>query len=122
MRISDWSSDVCSSDLWRGRPPATGDGLFRVHRGAKSAEARWQAFCRSGAGRLYLRILLRGRQAARPQVRETGCRTARAARRLRYRLRGSRRKLDREIGRAACRERGCQNVEISGVAVTLKKK
>src|SRR3546814_13353665 len=28
----------------------------------------------------------------------------------------------REIGRAACRERVCQYVEISGVAVTLKKK
>src|SRR3546814_11244276 len=27
-----------------------------------------------------------------------------------------------EIGRAACRERGCQHVSISGVAVSLKKK
>src|SRR3546814_4237150 len=23
MRISDWSSDVCSSDLWLGEPPAS---------------------------------------------------------------------------------------------------
>src|SRR3546814_3144343 len=29
MRISDWSSDVCSSDL---RPAAVGDGDERLHR------------------------------------------------------------------------------------------
>src|SRR3546814_12099072 len=27
-----------------------------------------------------------------------------------------------KIGRASCRERGCQDVEISGIAVSLKKK
>src|SRR3546814_1285498 len=30
MRISDWSSDVCSSDLWRARP----------HRGSGRTDAR----------------------------------------------------------------------------------
>src|SRR3546814_16497032 len=30
--------------------------------------------------------------------------------------------LRQEIGREACRDRVCQNVEISGVSVTLKKK
>src|SRR3546814_10716463 len=32
MRISDWSSDVCSSDLWTSRPGADGEGFHELCR------------------------------------------------------------------------------------------
>src|SRR3546814_18681903 len=81
MRISDWSSDVCSSDL----APATvrADGLT----------------CRR-LGRCGRGGLLPGR-GVRPGERRPG--------------RG-------QIGRASCRERVCQYVSISVVAVYLKNK
>src|SRR3546814_11565490 len=31
MRISDWSSDVCSSDLWRGVSEETTTGVHRLY-------------------------------------------------------------------------------------------
>src|SRR3546814_19227933 len=71
MRISDWSSDVCSSDLISDQPRS--------------------------AGRLLRRQPEQG--GGRPQ--------------------GAR---GEQIGRASCRERVCQYVEISVVAVSLKKK
>src|SRR3546814_12887245 len=77
MRISDWSSDVCSSDL----------------------SARWRrALARASPPR-----------ADRP-ARGRRCRAAAPRRR------------SAEIGRASCRERVCQYVSISVVAVSLKKK
>src|SRR3546814_194548 len=58
MRISDWSSDVCSSDLWRtvegaekndaGQIPARGDHP-RLHRREGNRQARGAAH---GGGRL----------------------------------------------------------------------
>src|SRR3546814_13012889 len=101
MRISDWSSDVCSSDLGAHdmrRPP----GL--------------QTF----AGRLHLQKLptlefqeLPARTAASPLglIRVKAC--AAPAPYL-----GAHAK----IGRASCRERVCQYVSISVVAVSSKKK
>src|SRR3546814_16093570 len=82
MRISDWSSDVCSSDL-----PTS----------SASRNAGW-AMGRAGPCASRHRT---GDHAALP--------------------RGSHR-LGREIGRASCRERVCQYVYISVVAVSLKKK
>src|SRR3546814_17054009 len=76
MRISDWSSDVCSSDLHC----------------AASSRTR---FCPHGHSRLSI---MEGPVA---QVEDND---------------GS-----LEIGRASCRERVCQYVEISVVAVSLKK-
>src|SRR3546814_17906282 len=87
MRISDWSSDVCSSDLsWR-RAGARGSSL----RGARLPY-------RSGCGHDH-----------------AACATI------------SRCLLEVEphalkIGRASCRERVCQYVYISAVAVSFKKK
>src|SRR3546814_13595477 len=92
MRISDWSSDVCSSDLRPGRRersprplnaglPSTGrrsEGEACGHTRPMGAAVRRQ---RAAVGR------------ADPE----------------------------EIGRASCREGGCAYVEIAGVAVTLKK-
>src|SRR3546814_16273581 len=93
VRISDWSSDVCSSDLARkldrhhrvGQPRVDrGDGGGARASAARAGEAR-AAFPGSGA------------DAA--AVEDLG-----------------------EIGRASCRERVCQYVLISVVAAALKKK
>src|SRR3546814_15751937 len=74
MRISDWSSDVCSSDLL--------DAAI------------------SGLGRHSQTDRLPHRPRRYPDVGAS----------------------DEEIGRASCRERVCQYVSISVVAVSLKKK
>src|SRR3546814_17890053 len=83
LRISDWSSDVCSSDLspdelgFLAEPEDLRDLYRRLRFGAYDPGARPRA-------------------SSEP--------------------RGL-----RQIGRAACRERVCQYVYISVVAVTLKK-
>src|SRR3546814_18856222 len=101
MRISDWSSDVCSSDLspllligcgkmggamlagWLAGPEADG-GVHVVEPNA------------GGMGELarHPRVTVHADAASPPG----------------------------EIGRASCRERAWQYVEISGVAGSLKKK
>src|SRR3546814_14239670 len=99
MRISDWSSDVCSSDLH-------GLGLAD-----EAGQALGAAGSRDGAdGDLRLPELggvcgddevAHHRQFAAAAERVTG---------------------HRQIGRASGRERVCQYVYISVVAVSLKKK
>src|SRR3546814_16052400 len=76
MRISDWSSDVCSSDLVHIRRLRA--AVFLHHRG----------ITREGTEHLFRDL--------------AGLHIA-------------------EIGRASCRERVCQYVSISVVAVSLKK-
>src|SRR3546814_11154036 len=83
MRISHWSSDVCSSDLARSH--------IRTHL-AEETRPLWERACSRLA-------------AAHPtpwQLNEQGPLS--------------------EIGRASCRERVGQYVQISGVAVSLKQK
>src|SRR3546814_8603306 len=41
MRISDWSSDVCSSDLYRGGPDPPPPPPDAVYSGTYDAEGRW---------------------------------------------------------------------------------
>src|SRR3546814_12540384 len=94
MRISDWSSDVCSSDLAQfGIALAIGRQSRREPFGGEIA--------RSGDCQRFRRLALLHRphrflelEKARPR---------------------------RQIGRASCRERVCQHVEYSVVAVSLKK-
>src|SRR3546814_19777962 len=101
MRISDWSSDVCSSDLLQHRARVLLGGvrlhvlLLLEHR-VEEAPGRE----RVGRGRLEQ---MEDQPAAR--LRERDPQRAR-----------------REIGRESCRESGGQYVEISVVAVQLKKK
>src|SRR3546814_20336343 len=92
MRISDWSSDVCSSDLGNPRAfrPCAQDCPYRPR--------EWRG------GRYRVGARPGWRRSARPTRREDPggwC---------------------RQIGRASCRERVCQYVEISVVAVSLKNK
>src|SRR3546814_12927196 len=87
MRISDWSSDVCSSDLHAiGALDGSGELAQRL-----THQASLQA--RQGIAHFAFDFGL-GNQSG-------------------HRV---------EIGRASCRERVCQYVYISVVAVSLKKK
>src|SRR3546814_15855942 len=114
MRISDWSSDVCSSDLraarratrsgWRRR-----DGNWRARCGGRWPRVRTDGL---GAGRGRAASQEGLGQAVRPAVLD---------RRFRAADDGERGDAA-EVGRASGRERGCQYVSNSGVAGTLKKK
>src|SRR3546814_17321054 len=97
MRISDWSSDVCSSDLLENMLRFE-DGGFTVSTADAQAIADWQKNPVTGAEIQYrpARVLLQDFTGV-PCV------------------------VD-QIGRASCRERVCQYVYISVVAVSFKKK
>src|SRR3546814_19911353 len=106
MRISDWSSDVCSSDLVRG----AGGRALRV--------AGRRRLCRAGALARPGRCLRVGVGGVAGRVAEGA--GAGGAAGLRLARRKEAPKPGWEIGRAPCRERGCQYVWITGVAGTLK--
>src|SRR3546814_18306109 len=100
MRISDWSSDVCSSDLAESADVA-GEHLHRVERALLDGTER----LRVGFERI-----------ARPFVEAVFTAleiVIDAALHLRV--------VAIELGRAPCRERVGQDVEISGAAVALKQ-
>src|SRR3546814_4196309 len=88
MRISDWSSDVCSSDLADGHPR---------HALKSGAEYVYEFTVRNSAG-TYL-------YHPRPHD-QTGPQVYRAA----QGRRSVSRAMSSEIGRASCRERVCQYV------------
>src|SRR3546814_14521020 len=94
LRISDWSSDVCSSDLRGGDDPGRRTAAGQAHGDFQRLERRARAVDAGRTGRDLSRV--RHLQAGQGLV--------------------------EEIGRASCRERVCQYVEISVVAVSLKKK
>src|SRR3546814_15696145 len=108
MRISDWSSDVCSSDLAAefdpgshpttssGKPNCAGYNGPRKHRPDATAV---------GPARV--------RSAPANSSANHAC--GRSPRPINSRL------PTRKIGRASCRERVCQYVEIRAVAETVKK-
>src|SRR3546814_15867796 len=99
MRISDWSSDVCSSYLIGHIPALTLDfGLIAVELEQVRTDTAQHAL-----DQLRLIIHEQGDDAHQ-------------------RRHGAADGVGGKIGRASCRERGCQYVEISVVAVSLKKK
>src|SRR3546814_18062688 len=114
MRISDWSSDVCSSDL-RHHPPASG-ALAPLPCAVGPRSAGRADSAGHGAPRADV-----DRSCCGPEA--TGC--ADGADLDHW---DSCRDPDRwepasgGLGRASCRVRRCQYVLISGVAVTLTKK
>src|SRR3546814_16583601 len=87
MRISDWSSDVCSSDLQRGD----------IHPQIVEDQDRRQRKCTD--------------RDQQPDDTERGRERAGVV---------AVRSRAMQIGRASCRERVCQYVSISVVAVALK--
>src|SRR3546814_13370210 len=99
MRISDWSSDVCSSDLW----PCLRGGVCGKQDPDRSSRRWWK-----GRFRLRSRLPMNPGPESGPG-RGDDCSVPRGG-------------VDLQIGRASCRERVCQYVSISVVAVSLKKK
>src|SRR3546814_20845137 len=97
MRISDWSSDVCSSDLFEGpcRAAAAQARALLMMAAADRWDADWEE-CDTQDG-----FVLHGKQ------------------RLRF---GEVAAAAAQLGRASCRERVCQYVWISVVAGSLSKK
>src|SRR3546814_14067084 len=109
MRISDWSSDVCSSDLASIAGPGfinlrLTDATWRAELAAIHAEAEDYGRSSTGAG-VTVNVEYVSANPTGP-MHMGHCRGA----------------VVGEIGRASCRERVCQYVSISGVAVSLKKK
>src|SRR3546814_16914339 len=94
MRISDWSSDVCSSDLATAAsagPPRLHDDLRHPHRLAGLADDGGRVLDAEGSGKPAFLVEV---ETALPRR--------------------------HQLGRASCRERVCQYVLISVVAVYLK--
>src|SRR3546814_15816571 len=111
MRISDWSSDVCSSDLaglsvdWAEHSAARLPGnaeiaLFRI-----AQEGINNILKHARASHVRLELVVSDDRAS-----------------LRVEDNGGGFALEQQIGRASCRERVCQYVENSVVAGSLKKK
>src|SRR3546814_20093369 len=98
MRISDWSSDVCSSDLIRPRSAAFAPRL-RIHRPIRKIATRGEATNANTCCR-YIhkpwKCWIIGAQIAA-------------------------RSVNTKTGRASSREGVCQYGSISGVVVSLKK-
>src|SRR3546814_19250664 len=101
MRISDWSSDVCSSDL-----------VIQLGAILAVIVLYWRRFWHVAAG------LLGWKQGAVAFTRNIllGFLPSAVIGLFVYKM------VKAKIGRASCRERVCQYVEISVVAVSLKKK
>src|SRR3546814_19267585 len=143
MSISDWSSDVCSSDLWscssRARSAATSRqarspspqtrgsaatssaaGVTRKHRSPTARPTRRNANSfreqrPPGHGRCHAHLPALQDDDPRKLERLSVVQALPA-------LRFSGRAAVEEIGRASCRESGWQAVYISGVDVEIKKK
>src|SRR3546814_17000098 len=105
MRISDWSSDVCSSDL---------DVEFLKDFSFRSIFADESQHIKNPDSQRHRAIC---RLTARTRVVITGTPVENNTFDLYGQL-----SFACQIGRASCRERVCQYVSISVVAVSLKKK
>src|SRR3546814_11687353 len=103
MRISDWSSDVCSSDLIdraRAEPPDAADARGQpCHLRHELLVARLA--CKRDADREHGLNHRRARRYMDRAIVEKGTRAAPGTEGLAERG---------KIGRASCRERGCQYV------------
>src|SRR3546814_13539202 len=110
MRISDWSSDVCSSDLHctAGKQPVR----------CNSPQIAERRSCNRGKAEMEHRY---EETHIDSQGARAGDNISKVDRVTRHRQQDWSHD-DRQIGRASCRERVCKYVKISVVAVSLKKK
>src|SRR3546814_12270868 len=105
MRISDWSSDVCSSDLYKQAIVDAADtGTVMLNR----------------SGTPCVRALKTGRSLALYAAGSMDRAELKTVQQLYFG--GDMEASVGPIGRASCRERVCQYVYISVVAVSLKNK
>src|SRR3546814_19051195 len=107
MRISDWSSDVCSSDLLN--QVFGSGGALRNGRGAADPFN-----ISPGLDSVRVRTLENGAPSSPPAPAASGSNAISLGNTENV-------FISAELGRASWRERGCQYVEISVVAVSLKK-
>src|SRR3546814_12676767 len=129
MRISDWSSDVCSSDLLavcgvdrKIFQPEPGKIADRTKILAFIAEGRGESFCLSAAARCQaVPAAQREHHAIAGAHGALEIETAGNGLGHESRFRGDHLHFlgNLQIGRASCRERVCQYVSISGVAESL---
>src|SRR3546814_5305362 len=107
MRISDWSSDVCSSDLLRPDP----EGVIRALRSIGFASVATDGDCdvEQMAGQ-PLHVVQRRHVHAPLEIDVRAAHLWQADSRGRYAVRAQDVRVGREIGRASCRERVCQYV------------
>src|SRR3546814_11211808 len=105
MRIRDWSSDVCSSDLWDSRTRATRSRPSLPTILDAGLHMRWFASTLLTHGLPVFRNVIHFVPKEQRGFFESA-----------FWIR------DQKIGRASCRERVGQDVLISVVAVTIKKK
>src|SRR3546814_21051595 len=137
MRISDWSSDVCSSDL----VPGVEWPRDRPQHGRRVAQIEVQVL-RQFQGQDVVRVIdqdgVVARRRRRPAAAEPGLQSievlclaggeAGIGRNLARSGEGAGRAVgelalgEQKIGRASCRERVCQSVAMSGVPGSIKKK
>src|SRR3546814_14475492 len=108
MRISDWSSDVCSSDLIAAR--AVGIATRAFEEAIRYSQER-QAFGKPIAQHQAIQLKL-AQMATKTE----------AARLLMIQAAQAKDRGEREIGRASGRERVWQYVSNAGAAVSFKKK
>src|SRR3546814_19444256 len=117
MRISDWSSDVCSSDL-------------QLVLAVIAIESRYNPYAESHVGAQGLMQVMTKVHKDKFEVFSDGPIAAlnpianiRVGTQILYDCIKRRRSIEGgQIGRGSCRERVCQYVWISGVAGSLKKK
>src|SRR3546814_14731676 len=105
MRMSDWRSDVCSSDLFDQR---TAGRIVRVRREAHVRDHR-------------RRVAAPGLFQCPQHPRDTGTRQEPVVNGAQGEVDVDRH-VDVELARASCRERVCQYVLLQVAAVSLKKK
>src|SRR3546814_17126519 len=117
MRISDWSSDVCSSDLLCIKARIRGKAALLERPNALELLSCLPLLCGSGS-KLGLLFAVRHRRdhLALSHIATIG--EIQADHPLRDRRGNDPLFIGELIGRASCRERVCESVEFSGVAVT----
>src|SRR3546814_12191571 len=125
MRISDWSSDVCSSDLAQRRGHEAGNRAWRAEDGPNPLDFTRESVLAKlvrdpgDAGRYVFTV-----DGSRER-RETAVNSLRSGRGHFATMRGLAACDDNlgfyQIGRASCRVRVCPSVYISVIAVSCKK-
>src|SRR3546814_10962940 len=135
MRISDWSSDVCSYDLQVRSQRAATDAAFAAYKQAvlsaledvenamvslSSARARKAEFATAYEASNNAAILARSQYQAGLIDFQTLSQSENSLLNARNRLAGAPSDEVLELGRASCRERVCQYVSFSVVAVVVK--
>src|SRR3546814_14316502 len=110
MRISDWSSDVCSSDLEKARQEAA-EAARKAIEAERAATASADLAAAENAENLREQADKAARDAAKAD--KTKAHASGGSRAIGLRTYYT----AEQIGRAPCRERVCQYVWISGGAV-----